>query len=69
MNVLKYYPWVKGIQVCSNDGPCPFPGGDNWGIVRKKLTTFKNLLVQNHWANFNHTWHKASVDDGDIIAK
>ena len=35
MNVLKYYPWVKGIQVCSNEGPCPFPGGDNWGILRK----------------------------------
>ena len=22
-------PWVKGIQVCSNEGPHPFPRGDN----------------------------------------
>ena len=25
----------------------------------------KNLLLQNRWANFNQTWHKASLDDGD----
>ena len=23
------YPWMKGIQVCSNEGPHPFPRGDN----------------------------------------
>ena len=28
------YPWVKGIQVCSNEGPCPFPRGDNYEIVK-----------------------------------
>ena len=28
------------------------------------MTTFKNLL-QNHWANFNQTWHKASLGDRD----
>ena len=27
------------------------------------MTTFKNLL-QNHWANFNQTWHKASLVKG-----
>jgi hypothetical protein len=21
--------------------------------------SFKNLLLQNYWANFNHTWHKS----------
>ena len=30
------------------------------------LTKFKNLLLQNHWANFNQTWHKASLCEGDI---
>ena len=28
------YLWVKGIQVCSNEGPCPFPRGDNYKIVK-----------------------------------
>ena len=25
------------------------------------LTKFKTLLLQNQWANFNHTWHNASL--------
>ena len=25
-----------------------------------------NLLFQNHWANFNQTWHKASLGEGDL---
>ena len=29
------------------------------------MTKFKNLLLQNHWANFNQTWHKASLGEGD----
>ena len=24
------HPWVMGIQVCSNEGPCPIPRGDNY---------------------------------------
>ena len=24
-----------------------------------------HLLLQNHWANFNQTWHKASLEEGD----
>ena len=35
-------PLMKGIQVCSNEGPCSFPRGDNYEIVK-----FKNLLL--HW--------------------
>jgi hypothetical protein len=23
------YPWVKGIQICSNEGDSPFPRGEN----------------------------------------
>ena len=28
------HPWVKGIQVCANEGPRPFPRGDNYKIVK-----------------------------------
>ena len=27
-------PWVKGIQVCSNEGPVLFPTGDNYEIAK-----------------------------------
>ena len=40
------HPWVKGIQVCSNEEPYPFPKGDNYEIPK-----FKNILLQNHIAN------------------
>ena len=25
-----------------------------------------HLFLQNHWTNFNQTWHKASLDEGDL---
>ena len=28
------HPWVKKTQVCSNEGFCPFPRGDNYEIVK-----------------------------------
>ena len=28
------HSWMKGIQVCSNDVPCPFPRGDNYEILK-----------------------------------
>ena len=31
------HPLVKGIQVCSNEGPGPFPRGDNYEIVKIHL--------------------------------
>ena len=31
---LEALPWVKGIQVCSNKRPCPFPRRDNYEIVK-----------------------------------
>ena len=27
--------------------------------------SYFRLLLQNHWANFNQTWHKASLGEGD----
>ena len=41
--------------------PRPFPGGDS----ENTLTKLKNLLLQNHWANFNQTWHKTSLGEWD----
>ena len=45
--------WVKGIQICSKEGPSPFPRGDNYEIAKIQLRILKNLLLQNHWGNFN----------------
>ena len=28
------HPWVKGIQVCLNEGPCPFPRANNYEIAK-----------------------------------
>ena len=36
------HPWVKGIQVCSIEGPCPFPRGDNYEIAK---IHWKNLKI------------------------
>jgi hypothetical protein len=59
------YPWVKGIQVYVNKGPGPLQRGDNHKNV-KMGWSFKNLLLQNHWANFNQTWHKSFLSEGDL---
>jgi hypothetical protein len=29
------------------------------------MGSFKNLFLQNHWANFNQTWHKSSLEGED----
>ena len=65
-NLIKlgtYYPCVKGIQICSNKGPGPLLRGDNYkskiGVV-----SFKNLLLQNHWANFKQTLHRSFLGRG-----
>jgi hypothetical protein len=30
------------------------------------MGSFKNLFLQNHWTNFNPTWHKSSLEGEDI---
>ena len=35
------YPWVKVIKVCSNEGPNPFPRGDNYEKVKIHWRNFK----------------------------
>ena len=47
-------------QVYSNERPPPFPRGEN---SENKLPTFKNLLPQNHWANFSQTRHRTFLSD------
>ena len=47
------HSWGNGIHVCSNEALRLFPGEDN----------SKNLLLQTQRANFNHIWHKASLDE------
>ena len=59
------HPWDKGIQVCSNAGPRPSPRGDNRENVKLYWKSLKNLLLQNHMANFNQIWHTASLGGGD----
>jgi hypothetical protein len=54
------HPWVKGIQVCSNEGDSPSPRWDN-----NTLNIFKNLLLQNQQAKFNWTWYKLSLGEGN----
>ena len=54
------YPWVKGIQVYSNEGKRHSQRGDNW-----EITKINWQLLQNYWANFNQTWHKVSQGEGD----
>ena len=59
------HSWVKGIHVCSSEGPCLFPRGDNYEISKIHWQTLKTLILQNHWANFNQIWHKASLGEGN----
>jgi hypothetical protein len=53
--------WLKGIQFCSKEGDSSSPRGDNSKRVKKTLTIFKNLLLQNQQAKFNQTWYKLSL--------
>ena len=55
------FPLVKGIQVCSIEGPL-FSRADNYEIAKKKI----KYLLQNHGAKFNQTWQKASLGDRDL---
>ena len=42
-----------------------FPTGRYLQNSEITLTTLKNLLLKNRWANFNQTWHKSSFGKGD----
>jgi hypothetical protein len=55
---------MKGIQVCLIKGPGPLQRGDNDKNVKMGWDHLK-ILLQNHWAKFNQTWHKSSLRGGD----
>ena len=40
------------LKNLSNEGSHNFTRGDNYENSENTLTKFKNLLLQNHWANF-----------------
>ena len=55
----------RGFKFVHMKGP-PFSRKDNYEIVKIHWRNLKNLLLQNHWVNFNQTWHKVSLGEGDL---
>ena len=51
-NFIQKHPWVEGIQICSHEGPSTLPRVDN--NERLKVYSVDKIVLQNHWANFNH---------------
>ena len=56
------HPYVKGIQVCLNDGPHPL---SRW-IDNEIAKIHGQNLFLHRCINFNQTWHKASSSNGDL---
>ena len=57
---------MKGIQVSSNEGPCPFLRGDNYKVAKLHWWNLEIFLsLQNYWANFYQTWHNAFLGEVD----
>jgi hypothetical protein len=52
--------WAFLIAFCPSS-VCP---SDVWRLS-VRLLHFQ-LLLQNHWANFNQSWHKSSLGKGDL---
>ena len=50
--LVRKHPWMKGIQFFSNEGPHPFPRGDNY---KKSRNTMTKIFLQNNCSNFNQT--------------
>jgi hypothetical protein len=57
------YPWVKGIQVCSNTGPCHLQRGDNHKNVKMGCGDLKIFFSRNTepiltGLGTNHRWRE-----------
>ena len=59
------HPWVKGIQVSSNEEPCPFLSGDNYEIANIHLMKFKKPIfstttgpISSKLGTLKHPWVK-----------
>ena len=56
----------KGNSNLFNWRAPPFSKGDNNEIANVHERNLKtSLLLQNQWSNFNQTWHKACLGEGD----
>jgi hypothetical protein len=63
------HPWVKGIQVCSNEGPGLFQRGDNyknvkigWGLLPKFC-----VAIWCDWAYTGYSIHIVILHHGHLI--
>ena len=55
--------WLKELKISSNEEVRPFQREDDY---EKHCCNLKKIFpFQNHWVNFNQTWHKASLCDGN----
>jgi hypothetical protein len=54
-----HYPWVKGIQVCSNKGPVPLQRGDNYKNVKMGWGHKRIFLLKNCWPRKTEIYMKA----------
>ena len=43
-HIVTMHPWVKGIQVCSNEGPRPFPRGDDYKLAKIHWRNLKIVI-------------------------
>ena len=59
--------WVLGIQVCSNERPCPIPRGDNYEIAKTHWRNSNIFFSRTTWPDSYQTWHKASLGDGNSV--
>ena len=44
------HPWVKRIQVCSDEGPGPFPKGDTYKIAKIHWQNLKIFFCRTIWS-------------------
>ena len=62
---------MKGIQVCSNEGPWPFPRGDNNEIAKIHWWNFKIFFSRTTWPistklGTKHPWLKGIQDRSKV---
>ena len=60
IQVYMKHSWVHGPKFVQMKGHAFFQGEIT---TKNALTKFKNLLLKDHWTNFNQTWHKVSLSE------
>jgi hypothetical protein len=60
IKLCTHYPGVKEFKLDQIKGQALFKG-ETLKKCKNGLGSFNHLL-QSHWAYFNHTWHKSSLD-------